>query len=518
MHRLQEFVRLRRLGAGSREIARVLKMSRNTQKLYVRLLSKAQLLDGVPDQLPDFDMLKRAVEQLRPPSPPPQETTTLGPWRETIVGMVERGAGPKAIFDALVLQDPDFPGSLSAVKRLCLRLAQARGVRAEDVVIPVTTGPGEVAQVDFGYAGRLYDPETRTLRRAWVFVMVLGYSRHLFADIVFDQTAETWQQLHMDAFARLGGVVAAVVPDNLKAAVIRAGFAVDEASTLHRSYRELARHYGFIVDPTPVRAPQKKGKVESAVKYIARNFLTPRTFADIHEARRELTRWLDEVAAKRRHGTTGRKPGEVFEAEERGFLRPLPDRPYELVVWKQAHVYRDTHALFDGRLYSVPWKLVGEQVWVRATAGTVALYHDDVRVATHDRRGPGKRSTVESHLPEHRADYRHRSPDHWLERADQLGPEVGAYVRAIFASDAVLSKLRVAQSVVKQLEGVPPERARAACARAEHFGAYNAGAVKLILARGLDAPLTPDLVQAPEPHPRFARDFSDLALRYGGQA
>jgi transposase len=191
----------------------------------------------------------------------------------------------------------------------------------------VTTGPGEIAQVDFGYAGRLFDPDTQTHRRAWIFVMVLGYSRHMVADIVFDQTAETWQQLHVDAFARLGGVVATVVPDNLKAAVIRAGFAVDEASNLHRSYRELARHYGFKVDPTPVRAPQKKGKVESGVKYVARNFLAPRTFHDIHEARRELARWLAEVAATRIHGTTGRKPGTVFAAEERPFLRPLPDRP-----------------------------------------------------------------------------------------------------------------------------------------------------------------------------------------------
>ena len=78
---------------------------------------------------------------------PPQETTTLVPWRDHIAAMVERGAGPKAIYDALRLQDPSFPGSLSAVKRLCLRLGRARGVRPEDVVIPVTTGPGEIAQV-----------------------------------------------------------------------------------------------------------------------------------------------------------------------------------------------------------------------------------------------------------------------------------------------------------------------------------------------------------------------------------
>ena len=66
-----------------------------------------------------------------------------------------------------------------------------RGVREEDVAIAVETPPGEVAQVDFGELGRLYDAATGTLRRAWVFVMVLGYSRHLFACLVFDQRTET---------------------------------------------------------------------------------------------------------------------------------------------------------------------------------------------------------------------------------------------------------------------------------------------------------------------------------------
>jgi Integrase core domain len=70
-------------------------------------------------------------------------------------------------------------------------------VQPEDVAIPVETRPGEVAQVDFGYVGRLYDPRARVMRKAWVFVMVLGYSRHMFARIVFDQSSETWLRLHV---------------------------------------------------------------------------------------------------------------------------------------------------------------------------------------------------------------------------------------------------------------------------------------------------------------------------------
>ena len=103
--------------------------------------------------------------------------------------------------------------------------------------------------------------------------MVLGYSRHMVARLVFDQSSETWQRLHIEAFAELGGVVETVVPDNLKAAVIRASFGVDpEPDDLNRSYREIARHYGFKVNPTPPRDPGEKGKVESGVKYVKGNF------------------------------------------------------------------------------------------------------------------------------------------------------------------------------------------------------------------------------------------------------
>ncbi len=99
------------------------------------------------------------------------------------------------------------------------------------------------------------------LRKAWAFVLVHGHSRHMVARIVFDQRIETWQWLHVEAFEELGGVPAVVVPDNLKSAVVRAAFGVGGATALNKSYRELARHYGFKVDPAPICQPKKKGKV-----------------------------------------------------------------------------------------------------------------------------------------------------------------------------------------------------------------------------------------------------------------
>lgn len=114
--------------------------------------------------------------------------------------------------------------------------------------------------------------------------MVLGHSRHMFCKVVFDQKIETWLELHVEAFDFFGGSPKVVVPDNLKAAVIRNAFGIGGDDTeLNRSYRELARHYGFKIDPTPPYSPKKKGKVESAVKYVKGNALRGREGEDTRE-------------------------------------------------------------------------------------------------------------------------------------------------------------------------------------------------------------------------------------------
>src|SRR5262249_27359429 len=162
-----------------------------------------------------------------------------------------KGLGPTAIYDRLRSEDADFGGSIGAVKRFVLALRRERGPRQQDVAIPVITDAGEIAQVDFGYVGHLWDPDSGRLRKAWAFVMVLAHSRHQFSRIAFDQRTETWISLHQQAFQALGGVPKTIVPDNLKAAVIHAAFGVSDPScALNRSYRELAQHYGFKVDPT----------------------------------------------------------------------------------------------------------------------------------------------------------------------------------------------------------------------------------------------------------------------------
>jgi hypothetical protein len=159
MHRLQDLVRLHRQQTGAREVARLLGMGPNTERMYREAIAEAGLLTGAVEALPALEELKAAVLAKHPtPALPPHQVTSLEPYCEVIKAWSKKGLGPRAIFDRMRLEHPEFGGSHSAVKRFVRALRRQRGVRPEDVAIPVETAAGEIAQVDFGYVGRLFDP------------------------------------------------------------------------------------------------------------------------------------------------------------------------------------------------------------------------------------------------------------------------------------------------------------------------------------------------------------------------
>jgi len=135
MHRLQELVRLHRMGLAERRVAKELRMGRNTAREYRRAIARAGLLDGSVDELPPLEILKAAVLTALPPSPAPQQVSTLGEWQAHVEALLEKRLGPQAIHDRLRLEHPEFRGSLGSLKRLVRRIRQERGVRPEDVAM-----------------------------------------------------------------------------------------------------------------------------------------------------------------------------------------------------------------------------------------------------------------------------------------------------------------------------------------------------------------------------------------------
>lgn len=478
-----EVLRLLRTGESERTIARLLRHNRRTIARYRAWAQEQGLLEG---ELPAAQRVHELVAQTLPDQVPPQQCSSVERYAAEIATYRARGMEVAAIKTRLE-EEQRQPISYSALWRLVRRLEPRR----PEVFVRVEVPPGSEAQVDFGYAGLTLEPATGRARKSWVFVLVLSWSRHLYAEVVFDQRVETWLLCHAHAFAALGGVPARVVPDNLKAAIVRASFLEPLAQ---RAYRECAEHYGFLIDPTPPRSPHLKGKVEQGgVHYVARNFLAGRAPEPLDERNRKLRDWTAHVAGVRVHGTTKQQPLERFRTVEQATLLPLPATPYDLALWKQATLQRDCFLTFEQAYYSAPYRLVGQLLWVRAGARTVDVYTADHHlVATHDRATrPGERKLHPEHLPPEKVPGLVLSRQACQAQAQAIGPQTAAIVERLLAHRPE-DRLRVAHRLVRLAERYGAERLERAAARARAFAEGDYVSVKRILEAGLDqAPLLP---------------------------
>ena len=304
---VREIVRQIRAGESDRAIAKALSVSRRTVKKYRQWADKAGLLAG---DLPPADKVHALLQSTIPDTGASAATSSISSFQEKIRNWREQGLEVQVILQRLQEQH-NYDGSYSTVWRFVRRLEPA----TPDVTVRVETKPGEEAQVDFGYAGLIRDPQSGQMRKAWVFVMTLSWSRHQYVELVFDQSVETWLKLHINGFAYFSGVPQRIVLDNLKAGIVRASV---EDPVVQRSYRDLAEHYNFLVAPNRPRTPQHKGKVESGVHYVARNFLAGQTFADLTEANVKALSWVEKTAGQRIHGLVFRHLSDAHGRNLRG--------------------------------------------------------------------------------------------------------------------------------------------------------------------------------------------------------
>jgi hypothetical protein len=366
-------------------------------------------------------------------------------------------------------------------------LCQLVSTQLPDVPLRLAFKPADAVQVDFGSGPLITDVYTGEIFKTWFFVMTLCWSRHQYAEFVRDQTVATWLGCHRRAFESFSGVPSRAIIDNAKCAITKA--CVYEPD-VQRAYAECAEGYGFKIDPCPPRDPQKKGIVEAGVKYIKGSFLPLREFRDLDDANRQLQAWVMNEAGNRIHGTTREAPLKRFVEVEKGLLIALPSVPPELASWAKVLVHRDAHVQYETNYYSVPFRLIGCNLWLRATDTMVTVYREHEAVASHVRlMGKGLRHTVTDHMPPEAQAWQMQDTQWCLNTALQIGPACHAMVHAMF-SDHVLIKMRAVQGVLRLKQKYGAIRLEAACSRANHFGTPGYQVVKSILAKGLDQ-LTP---------------------------
>jgi len=504
---VRELVRRLRAGQKHRAIARELGVARKTVAKYRDLAQREGLLTG---PLPTAAALDRLLGGMVPESPLPRQLFKAAPYRPVIEELRRRGVEIKAVFERL-REDHGFEGSYSAVRRYVLQLEQT----APTAFVRVETAPGEEAQVDFGAADRMIEPETGELKKSWVFVMTLSFSRHQYSEVVFDQKVATWLRCHRNAFEYFGGVPRRVVIDNLKAAIVKAAL---YDPVVQRSYRQLAEHYGFLISPCRVQTPEHKGKAESGVHYVKRNFLAGRPPMLITECNVKLLRWVEQTAGTRCHGTTKQQPLRLFREVEQACLQPLPEVPYDLGVWKQVKLHPDCHVVIDGAYYSAPHRLIGRRLWARTNGREVLLFHDYERVATHRWGRPGTRRTIEEHYPPDKLAFLMATPQFCRRQAQQIGPATTELVERLFA-ERPLDRLRTVQAILRLAPKYGPRRLDQACQRALFYDETSYRTVKRILEQALDSEPLPSLqpvATAPQQTFVFARPGSEIFPVEGG--
>lgn len=407
----------------------------------------------------------------------------LDRYRDRIQAMTEKGLSAVQIWQDLG-REPRFTASYETVKRLVRRL---RPVEVK-VYSRLTFRPGQEAQIDFGDVGRMLVGGRR--RRVYLFVMTLCYSRLAYYELTVNQTVPTFLRAIRRGLEFFGGAPGRLKPDNLRSAVL-----LNQLG--ERYYQEdffrFCRHYGMVPDAARPATPTDKGRVERDIGYAKGNWLRGREFPDVVAAQAALSRWREQIANVRLHGTTRQRPVDLFEQQERGHLQPLPEDAFEISTWGRYKVRKDVHVHVEGNYYSAPWRLAGQWVTVRLRDDEVAVFAEGQQVASHVRaEGKGHTSTDPAHLPPTKRLATQEIHQRRVMVIRQAGPHCAEYLGRLREGRWIHGDQlgRLARLVAAYGEAALDR----ACRRALFYGATD-GAARLerILSRGLhDQPLPSD--------------------------
>jgi hypothetical protein len=318
----------------------------------------------------------------------------------------------------------------------------------------------------------------------------------------------SWCESHVEAFTFFGGCPARLVPDNLKTGVDRPDL---YDPRINRGYAELAAHYGVIADPARAFKPKDKPRVERAMPYVRDSFWRGREFTSLQQMQAAAIIWCEQVANVRSHRSLdGASPLSVFHAAESAALKPLPRNDFVLATWSTGKVGPDCHVKVGKALYSVPWRLIGQQVHARAAGNTVQVLHDGKVVATHVQLLRGRATDFE-HYPAEKIAFHMRNPAWCRQQAEKIGPATAAVIGELMEVNA-LHRLRSAQGIIGLAgrPGVGDTRLEAACDRALTVGDPSYRTIKGILAAGTETPTPTATTTATMSAPAYLRGPDEL--------
>lgn len=344
----------------------------------------------------------------------------LSPHVARIEALLHDAPGRSAVNILQQLRAEGYRGGITILKD---HLRAFRTPSSPEAFLSLEFLPGQAAQVDWGEFGDVFGIG----RKVHCFVMVLCHSRMLYLEFTLSANFESFVRCHERALAFFGGVTRELWYDNLATAVAeRQGRLV----RFNPRFHAYAGHHRFQPIACTPASGHEKGRVEDGVRYVRHNFWPGRTFVDIDDLNAQARRWRDAFANARTHATTRKVPALAFE-EERKALMP-PAGPFDTDEVRSPKVSHQFRVDFDGNAYSVPWRLAGRIVTLRANEDCVRIFVGNKRVAVHPRSWRRGEAIVR---PEHEEGLREHKPGARqgadLQAIRDLGPNAARYVKLL---------------------------------------------------------------------------------------
>ena len=434
------------------------------------------------------DTVRRAIETERFIRPGPQvRPSALDPYKAFLVTTLEQYPRLRATRLHEMLRTRGFPGSANQVRRYVRTIRPA--ARAE-AFLRLETLPGEQAQVDWGNFGAYRVGRARRVLSC--FVLVLSWSRAVYAGFALDQTLESFLRGHVEAFAALGGVPRTILYDNLKSVVLeRQG----DHIRFHPRVLELAGHYHFAPQPCAVARGNEKGKVERMIQYLRHSFFAARRFNSMADLNSQLAAWIATVAHARPlpGGARDQCVRDALEAEQPRLL-PLPAHAFPCDLLRAVVSGKTPYVRFDGNDYSIPHTLVRRPLTLVASETQVRVLDGTTAVATHRRAWDhGQRVEDPAHLAALTQDKRRAHDLRGRDRLRQSCPQAAAFLEALALRGEPLAPQTTA--LLRLLDQYGASALEAALATALARGAVNAASIAHLLdqrarARRQPPPLT----------------------------
>jgi hypothetical protein len=346
------------------------------------------------------------------------------------------------------------------------------------VVPEIRHKPGEALILDWGKLRDAPDPVTGRMRAVWMFMGVMGFSRYLMVRLVWTMDTPTTLRILEWMFRQIGGVPFKITIDNPKCMALEAS---KYEPLINPAAERFAAHYGTLIECLPPYHPEAKGKIERQVPYGRRLY---EAHEDAWLGMEESQSYMDKklvLANGRRHGTTLRRPQEVFEQEERKTLKPLPALAYEIEEFHEGVVRQDGHVRFANKYYSVDEKYTEEKVVVLGDAKVVSIYHKGKLLEVHARITDPNQS--KSTKPEHLKPWERAMQDDsmYRKRAAALGPFVDEMIMKLLARGQGFIDTRKIWGILSLDKEYTASQIDAACRRALELDQIGYRAVKGLL-------------------------------------